>query len=99
MGGKTLKSTALKRSIIVGRDKTSLSIQDVFWVSLEEIARERGSILSDLVASIDAGRRSGRNLSSAVRVFIPDHDRAQLTPRFESASLGGPTKPATNVRH
>jgi predicted DNA-binding ribbon-helix-helix protein len=73
-----LTSTVIKRSIVIDRHKTSISIEDVFWNSLKEIARERGSTLSELVASIDSGRGAGSNLSSAIRVFILEHYRARL---------------------
>lgn len=79
-----MKSTVLKRSIVIDRHKTSISIEDLFWTSLKDIARERGSTLSDLVASVDAARGNGSNLSSAIRVFILDHFRAQLVPQPEN---------------
>lgn len=73
-----MKSTVLKRSVVIDRHKTSISIEDVFWTSLKEIARARGDRLSQLVASIDAARGPGTNLSSAIRVFILDHYRKRL---------------------
>jgi len=72
------KSTVLKRSVVINRHKTSISIEDVFWASLKEIARTRGITLSDLIASVDAGRLTGANLSSAIRVFILDYYRKRL---------------------
>jgi len=64
-----MKSTIVKRSIIVGGHKTSVSLENEFWNALKEIARSRDSTLSDLVGSIDAGRERG-NLSSAIRLFV-----------------------------
>ena len=64
-----LKSRVLKRSIVVGRHKTSVSLEDVFWNGLRSIATEQGVPLSQLVASIDAERQHC-NLSSALRVFV-----------------------------
>ncbi len=78
MGSKGVKSTVVKRSIVVERHKTSISIEDIFWSSLKEIARARGLTLSQLVASIDGGRGPATNLSSAIRVFILDHYRRRL---------------------
>ncbi len=78
MGGNDMKSTVLKHSIVIDRHKTSISIEDVFWTSFKEIARARGDTLSQLVASIDAARGPGTNLSSAIRVFVLDHYRKQL---------------------
>jgi len=49
--------------------KTSVSLEDEFWDSLKEIARERGMSLMELVAAID-GDRKHANLSSAIRLFV-----------------------------
>jgi predicted DNA-binding ribbon-helix-helix protein len=73
-----MKSTVVKRSIVIEGHKTSISIEDIFWNSLKEIARDRAMTLSKLVASIDAGRVAGSNLSSAIRVFVLDRFRTQV---------------------
>jgi predicted DNA-binding ribbon-helix-helix protein len=61
------------RPVIAGH-KTSVSIEDAFWKSLQEIAKGRDMTASDLVAAIKAERKHG-NLSSAVRLFVLDHHR------------------------
>jgi predicted DNA-binding ribbon-helix-helix protein len=71
-----MKSPVVKRSIVIAGHKTSVSLEDAFWRGLKEIASARNMTLSDLVASIDGGRRQG-NLSSAIRLFVLDHYRAQ----------------------
>jgi predicted DNA-binding ribbon-helix-helix protein len=71
-----MKSPVVKRSIVVGGHKTSVSLEDAFWDSLKEIGRERHMTLSDLVAAIDS-RRQHANLSSAIRLFVLDFYRAQ----------------------
>lgn len=64
-----LKSSTLrKHSITLAGHRTSVTLEDVFWVALKEIAAERGQTLSGLVEAIDAGRTSG--LSSALRVYV-----------------------------
>ena len=63
------KSRVIKRSIVVGHHKTSISLEDVFWSGLREIARERNVHLSRLVDEIDSERRHA-NLSSAIRLFV-----------------------------
>ena len=73
-----MKSTVIKRSIVIEGHKTSISIEDIFWNSLKEIARDRAMTLSKLVASIDTGRVSGSNLSSAIRVYVLDRFRSQV---------------------
>jgi predicted DNA-binding ribbon-helix-helix protein len=69
-----MKSQVVKRSIVIAGHKTSVSLEEALWRSLKEIAGERETTLSELVASIDSGRRHG-NLSSAIRLFVLDHFR------------------------
>ncbi len=71
-----MKSPVVKRSIVIAGHKTSVSLEDAFWKGLKEIANGRELTLSDLVATIDTDRRHG-NLSSAIRLFVLDHYRAQ----------------------
>jgi predicted DNA-binding ribbon-helix-helix protein len=80
-----MKSQVIKRSIVIAGHKTSVSLEEAFWRSLKDIARDRGTTLSELVASIDSNRRHG-NLSSAIRLFVLDH--------YRGASSGG-TRPSS----
>jgi predicted DNA-binding ribbon-helix-helix protein len=70
-----MKSPVIKRSIVIAGHKTSVSLEDAFWKGLKDIAVSQRVALSDLVASIDSGRRQG-NLSSAIRLFVLDHFQA-----------------------
>jgi predicted DNA-binding ribbon-helix-helix protein len=70
-GRRAMKSLVMKRSVIVGGHKTSVSLEEAFWSALKEIAARRGASLSELVASIDTKRELG-NLSSAIRLFVLD---------------------------
>ena len=69
-----MKSSVVKRSIVIAGHKTSVSLEDAFWVGLKDIASRRDLTLSDMVASIDQDRRHG-NLSSAIRLFVLDYYR------------------------
>jgi predicted DNA-binding ribbon-helix-helix protein len=73
-----MKSPVVKRSIVIAGHKTSVSLEDAFWKGLKEIASGREATLSELVASIDADRQHG-NLSSALRLFVLDFYRNQLS--------------------
>ena len=64
-----MRSQVAKRSIVIAGHKTSVSVEDEFWNSLKEIARERGTTLGELVGTIDADRQHA-NLSSAIRLFV-----------------------------
>jgi predicted DNA-binding ribbon-helix-helix protein len=97
MGGVFMKSLVFKRSIVVGGHKTSVSLEDAFWNGLKEIARERHMNLSELVAEIDAQRQFS-NLSSALRLFVLDFYRIQLSHgkegRNETHEMIGHTAPS-----
>jgi predicted DNA-binding ribbon-helix-helix protein len=71
-----MKSPVIKRSIVIARHKTSVSLEDAFWKALKEIAAGRDMTLSELVGAIDAERQHG-NLSSAVRLFVLDYYQAR----------------------
>ncbi|HXX06593.1 MAG TPA: ribbon-helix-helix domain-containing protein [Pseudolabrys sp.] len=73
-GAKT--QTIIKRSIVIGGHKTSISLEDSFWDQLKDIAHARHSNLSQLVAQIDQTRTG--NLSSAIRVFILENLRDRV---------------------
>ena len=74
----------LKRSIVLAGRKTSVSLEDAFWLALKEIAIARGMTLSTLVATIDTERQHG-NLSSAIRLFVLATLRASLSLSTASA--------------
>jgi predicted DNA-binding ribbon-helix-helix protein len=59
----------LKRSVILNGHKTSVSLEDAFWVELKAIAKERKVGLGELIATVDADRKQA-NLSSALRLFV-----------------------------
>jgi predicted DNA-binding ribbon-helix-helix protein len=69
-----MKSPVVKRSIVVGGHKTSVSLEEAFWNGMKEISRERAMTLSAVVGEIDTARQQG-NLSSAIRLFVLDHFR------------------------
>jgi predicted DNA-binding ribbon-helix-helix protein len=69
-----MKSTIIKRSIIVDGHKTSICLEDAFWSSLKEIAQAQGATVSQTVTEIDKARQYS-NLSSAVRLFVLDRVR------------------------
>ena len=78
MDRRLQKSRNAKRSVVIGRHKTSL--EDAFWKSLIDIAVIRDMPLSDMLATIDNGREYG-GLSSAIRVFVLNHYRTQADRR------------------
>jgi predicted DNA-binding ribbon-helix-helix protein len=67
-----MKSSVVKRSVVLAGHKTSVSLEDAFWERLKDIAKSRGMPLSDLISGIDVDREHG-NLSSALRLFVLNH--------------------------
>ena len=76
--GRHAKSMVAKRSVLIAGRKTSVSLEDAFWQSLKEIASEHDMTPSELVADINSKRRDA-NLSSAIRLFVLDFYRQQIS--------------------
>jgi len=84
-----MKSFIVKRSVIIGGHKTSVSLEAPFWEGLRRIAEERQLPLSGMLKRIDADRDNA-NLSSAIRVFVLEHYRALASgepPRHEGGHV------------
>ena len=86
-----MKSLVVKRSIVIGGHKTSVSLEQAFWQAFKEIAILRNMSLSELVMTIDA-KRSG-NLSSAIRLFVLEFTRNQ-TEAVRDATAARPANAA-----
>ena len=72
-----MKSSVVKRSIVIDGHKTSVSLEDPFWTDLKKIAHDRHVTLSELVTKID-GTREQSNLSSAIRLFVLHHFQERM---------------------
>ena len=68
-----MKSSVVKRSVVIDGHKTSVSLEDPFWIDLKTIAHAQQMTLSALVAKID----EQSNLSSAIRLFVLHHFRKE----------------------
>ena len=66
------KTDVIKRSILINGHKTSVSLENVFWQGLHEIADHNHAKVALLVEQIDRDRITC-NLSSAIRVFVFKH--------------------------
>jgi predicted DNA-binding ribbon-helix-helix protein len=67
-------SAISKRTITIDGHKTSVTLEDEFWMGLREIARRKNATLRSLITQIDDSRVRN-NLSSAIRVFVLNHFR------------------------
>ena len=52
-----MRSSIIKRSIVVGGHKTSISLEDAFWRGLKDICEQRGVSLSAQVQAVDDRHR------------------------------------------
>ena len=57
-----------KRSFRLAGHRTSVALEPEFWAALAAIAAAQGVAVSALVAQVDAARRPGQPLASALRV-------------------------------
>ena len=76
------RSLVVKRSVVIGEHKTSISLEDAFWSALKEIAANQKVTLPVLVTRIE-DEREHANLSSAIRLFVLEYYRllAGLKPK------------------
>ena len=65
-----------KRSLTIHGHRTSISLEEPFWIALNDIAKARQQSVARLVRMIDKERVGG--LSSAIRMFILAELRHQL---------------------
>jgi len=87
-----MKSSIVKRSVIIGGHKTSISLEDEFWQCVRTIADQQQISVSALLKSIDTGRDNA-NLSSAIRVFVVEHFRLiaqSMLPGREGGHVASP---------
>lgn len=60
----------VKHSLTLKGHRTSVSLEQSFWLAFRQIATEKGIALNVLAAEIDAGRDADVGLASAIRVFV-----------------------------
>ena len=78
VNARRVKSPILKRSIVISGHKTSVSLEEPFWLCLREIAVGQQATVSRVVADIEASSLGG-NLSSAIRIFVLNKVREPAT--------------------
>src|ERR1700736_5961636 len=64
------------RALGFGNRRTSVRLEPVMWDALDDIARERGPNVHDVVAAIHRNHARA-SLTSAIRVFIVEYYRAR----------------------
>jgi predicted DNA-binding ribbon-helix-helix protein len=64
-----MKSPVTRRAVTLNGRKTSVSVEQPFWLELKSIAAERKVGLHLLISMVDTNRQHG-SLSSALRLFV-----------------------------
>ena len=63
-----------KRSLILNGHNTSVSLEDLFWTELKNIAKEQELSINQLVEKIDNSRNfKVRGLATELREFVLKH--------------------------
>lgn len=66
-----------KRSVTIHGHRTSVTLEDAFWESLNEIAKAKNISLQKLVEGIDSARNiEDGGLASTLRVYVLNHYKA-----------------------
>lgn len=71
-----MRASVVKRSVKIGGHKTSVSLEERFWLALQDIARDRGTSVTALLDEIDGRRNGSANFPSHIRVFVLEYFRA-----------------------
>lgn len=66
-----------RRTLTINGVRTSVSLEEPFWLRLNEIARDRGLSVGQLVQDIDLRRRH-TNLSAAIRQLVAEECHRRL---------------------
>ena len=67
-----MRSAVAKRTIAISGRRTGVSLEDVFWDAMHEIALAKRTTKMGLLTKIDQRRKRQKhlNLSSAIRLFV-----------------------------
>ncbi|MHA6325807.1 ribbon-helix-helix domain-containing protein [Roseivivax sp. CAU 1753] len=68
----------VKRSLTLRGHRTSVSLEDAFWLEFRDIARREGKPVNRLATEIDAARALETGLASAIRLYVLADLRARL---------------------
>jgi predicted DNA-binding ribbon-helix-helix protein len=80
-----IRANMRRRTITIGRRRTSVLLEPVFWDYLDELAAANGITWKDVVRLVAADRPPGVSVASALRTFCLRHLLGHL------AARGAPT--------
>ena len=82
-----MKSTVIKRSVVVGRHRTSISLEDAFWRDLKDVAHAQECTISELIERSRGAAKRQPILGDPL--FVLEHFRAKsnITARAKGQPL------------
>ena len=93
------QNASRKRSVIVRNRRTSISLEDSFWDSLNAIVRMENITIGNFIEKIKTQRQS-INLSSSLRVAVLEYYQRLASQRPEAHSnADATTQPETSCGH
>ncbi len=66
-----------KRSLTLRKHKTSVTLEEDFWKSFQEIASKQKKGINELASEIDYERGQNCGLASAIRLYILNYFKSQ----------------------
>lgn len=70
----------VKHSLTLHGHRTSVSLEEEFWLEFRAIARDDGKPLNALAAEIDEWRGTDAGLASAIRVYVLQRVKERSAP-------------------
>ena len=81
-----MSARPVKRSLTLKGHRTSVSLEDPFWLAFRQIAEEKNTAINVLAADIDEARGFEAGLASAIRIFVLEYLQAKYTSEPNSAT-------------
>jgi predicted DNA-binding ribbon-helix-helix protein len=75
-----------KHSLTLRGHRTSVSLEDEFWMAFRKIALEQSVPINVLAARIDAERGTSAGLATAIRLFVLSHYEERIRELTETGS-------------
>ena len=65
-----MSARPVKHSVTLKGHRTSISLEDEFWIEFRALAEQKGMPINALVTEIDADRGLDTGLASAIRLYV-----------------------------
>ena len=72
-----MSTRPIKRSLTLKGHRTSVSLEDPFWLAFRQISEEKNFAINALAAEIDEARGFEVGLASAIRIYVLQHLQAK----------------------